>query len=139
MKHITALGLALVVGACTISQTVTPVAANRIDTLCVEENQRVAQAGFEPALIRQINGRGVATRRFSGEVPPDCRHVLSYTANWRWDFALYLVYAELTVTEGRQQVAQAIYDAKSGGLNFDKFGPTEEKLRVLVAELLPQS
>ncbi len=129
-----ALGAALVVAGCTISQSVDPV-AERPSEVCVVRNDRVHMDGFHAELVRQIEARGIAARSVESTVPADCRHLVTYTANWRWDLAMYLSYARIEVSEGGRPVGSAVYDATEGGANFDKFGPTTEKIAPLVAEL----
>ncbi|MEM7506470.1 MAG: Sbal_3080 family lipoprotein [Pseudomonadota bacterium] len=123
--------------ACSIKQDVRPVAAKPVDTLCVETNRDVAQPGFEPALVRQIAARSIAVQTVDRASREECATVMTYTANWRWDLALYLYYAELIVTDDSGEIGRAVYDAKQGGLNFGKFGRTEDKIQSLVTQLFP--
>ncbi len=72
---------------------------------------------------------------YSGAPPQDCRYRVSYEANWQWDMAMYLIYAQIDVFEGGRQVGSAICDARRGGANMGKSGATAEKIEPLVAEL----
>lgn len=128
------VAVALLVTGCTISQSVDPLAA-RPTEVCIARNETVHMGGFHEELARQIQARGIAVRSFEGAVPDDCRHRVSYTANWRWDLAMYLQYAQIDVFDEDQQVGSAVYDATMGGANFGKFGPTSEKIAPLVAQL----
>jgi hypothetical protein len=128
---------ALGASACSINRNVAPVQASGIDQLCIESNDKVLMKDFEPTLSRLIEERGVRTRFFSGARPEDCRHVASYVANWRWDFAMYLYYVRIEIFEDFRSVGLAEYDAALGGLNLDKFGSTEHKLRPLIEQLFP--
>lgn len=56
-------------------------------------------AGFEPELISLIEARDIRTRVYSNEKPEDCRYHLEYTANWAWDLAMYLTFADIRVYE----------------------------------------
>jgi hypothetical protein len=91
--------------------------------------------GFLPELKSQVESTGIKTRVFDGLPPADCVYHMEYDANWHWDFAMYLSFADLRVFEKNRMIGQAIYDARSGGLNFDKFGPTDQKLKSLTDEL----
>ena len=51
---------------------------------------------------------------------------------------MYLFFAELRVYENKNLIGQAIYDARSGGARFDKFGSTSEKLKGFTDELFAQ-
>jgi hypothetical protein len=128
------MSAALLVMGCTISQSVDPVAVRPAE-VCVARNDTVHMAGFHDELVRQIEARGIAVRSFAGALPADCRHRVNYTANWRWDMAMYLSYAQINVIEGDRPVGSATYDATQGGANMGKFGPTAEKLAPLVGQL----
>ena len=59
----------------------------------------------------------------------------TYTANWGWDLAMYMKYAEIKVYRGVALVGLAVYDATRGGGRPDKFINAENKIRELVDEL----
>lgn len=138
MRGLTAVAALAVLAGCTISQSVDPVKGAPITELCIQQNEAVAMEGFLPEVTRQIESRGIATRVYDGRTPDDCRHVMTYTANWRWDFAIYLEYARFDVRDGSQPIGSATYDATQGGLSGDKFGPTAEKIRPLMDRLFPR-
>lgn len=127
----------LALAACTISRNVAPVETAGIDVLCVEHNAKTHMADFEPTMIRLIEARGVKTRVYTDARPDDCRHTAVYSANWRWDFAMYLTYFRIEIFDDFKSVAVAEYDAALGGMNLDKFGPTEAKIRPLIEQLFP--
>ncbi|MDQ3027710.1 MAG: Sbal_3080 family lipoprotein [Pseudomonadota bacterium] len=129
------LSLAAVAGGCAITQTVKPVSATGITEICVKNNPQVIMADFSKELRSQIEKKGIRTTAYDGERPAVCRHHLEYTANWRWDMAMYLVFAEVSVYESGLLVGQATYDAHSGGGRLDKFGATGEKLRGMLDPL----
>ncbi len=91
--------------------------------------------GFHAELVRQIEARGIGARSYDGTVPAGCRYSVQYTANWRWDLAMYLSYAQVQVFDGSQLVGSATYDATQGGANMGKFGSTAEKISPLISEL----
>jgi hypothetical protein len=133
---IAAIAVALALGGCAINQTVKPVAATGITDLCIKNNPAVQMDGFLKELREQIQAKGIRTTTYDGERPASCKHSLDYTANWRWDLAMYLVFAQVNVYENGLLVGQATYDAHSGGFRMDKWGPTADKLRVLLDQLL---
>jgi hypothetical protein len=59
----------------------------------------------------------------------------TYTANWRWDLALYMAFAEIIVYAEGTKVGSAVYDSLHGGANMNKFINAEAKIRELVDEL----
>ena len=60
-----------------------------------------------------------------------CNAVAYYVANWRWDLALYMAYANIWIkdVETNEKIAQASY--RTGG-GLDKFIDAEEKIIELI-------
>ena len=135
VKSIAVTAAAALVAGCAITQSVKPVAATGITSICVKNNPQVMMADFPKELRSQVEARGIKTSSFDGNKPAGCRHHMEYTANWRWDMAMYLAFADLRVYEDGLLVGQATYDALGGGANFGKFGKTSEKLQPLVEQL----
>lgn len=129
--------LVTLTGGCAINTTVDPVSIgdDQISDLCIKSNPNVLMEGFLPELESQIKSHGITTHVFSGIPPTSCKYHLEYTANWRWDLAMYLSYAELRVYSNAGLVGQAEYDARYGGGRMDKFGPTANKLETLTRPL----
>jgi hypothetical protein len=91
---------------------------------------------FLPALRGELARHGIATTVY-GDAPPDaCAHRLEYEAEWKWDVAVYLRYADLRVYDGETLAGRATYDARGAFARLDKFGRTEDRLRTLVAALV---
>lgn len=132
---IAALAL-LPIAGCSIKQTVTPVPAQEIAEICVKRNNTVMMDGFLPAVQRQIEAHGIPTSVYELSPPARCQHTMDYTAQWRWDLAMFLWYAELRLYGGKDMIGRVEYDARSGGGRPDKFGTTEEKIGPLIKELL---
>ncbi|WP_372760534.1 Sbal_3080 family lipoprotein [Pseudoalteromonas sp.] len=61
----------------------------------------------------------------------DCQAIAYYVANWRWDLALYMAYANIWVNDAKtnEKIAQASY--RTGG-GLDKFIDAKEKIIELV-------
>ena len=68
----------------------------------------------------------------------DCAITSTYTANWRWDLALYMAYAEIKVYNNAKPSGQATYDSLRGGANMGKFIDAEAKITELVNALFPE-
>ena len=131
------VGLALV--ACSIKQNVRPVTSADLATreICIRENKTVRE-GFLEAYRQALESKGFSVRMLD----PDagiraCPLLTTYTANWRWDLALYMAYAELTVFRDGNEIGKATYDALMGGGRMDKFIKADEKVRELVNQLFP--
>ncbi|HEY1042861.1 MAG TPA: Sbal_3080 family lipoprotein [Telluria sp.] len=128
---------ALALAACTIQQTVQPVTQVVSKTVCVVENTGV-KPGFLEAYRRTLTGKGYQVR----QLPPtaaltECPVTSTYSANWRWDMALYMEYAEINVYNNAQPVGKATYDARSGGGNMSKFIDADKKVAELADKLFP--
>lgn len=122
---------------CSIVKKVEPApAGTRLGTIYVQKNNNVHMSGLHDELIAQLQGLGFAATTFEGARPPEAVNMLTYTANWRWDMAMFLVYFQATLLDGNKILGRAEYDAMMGGGRPDKFGKTAEKIRPLLIELL---
>lgn len=122
--------------ACAITQTVSPVEPFEGKEICVIENQSVVQAGFLPTYRQKLEGKGYTVRVLPADAKvTDCPVTSTYTANWRWDLALYMAYADLRIFTNGKQAGQATYDSLSGGANMNKFIKADEKIGELVDQL----
>jgi hypothetical protein len=125
---------ALALSGCSIKQTIDPI-KTPVSQVCIRDNPNVLMKEFEPELQRQIQEKGFPTKEYTGARPSECSHHLEYTANWAWDMAMYLTYAEMKVYDRSGLAGKAVYDARSGGGRLDKFGRTAEKIKPLIDEL----
>ena len=141
-RSISRTSLALVLAAvlpaaCTITSEVRPVEAP-IREVCIQDNPRVHMHGFGEEVRAQIAAKGITTRVFEGALPADCRFTVDYTANWRWDYAMFLHYAEINVYDRGAGIGRAVYDARGGAANLvEKHGHTAKKIRPLIDQLFP--
>ena len=132
------LAAALLTG-CAITQEVRPVGKLESREVCLIENPAVSQPGFLIAYRQALADKGYSVK----QLPPtatvnDCPITSRYTANWRWDLAMYMAFADIRVYREGQQVGQATYDSLKGGANMGKFIKGEEKIRELVNQLFPE-
>jgi hypothetical protein len=125
----------MVMSGCSIKRVVEPLAGGEVSEVCILDNPRIHMDGFQPELQNQISGKGYRTSIYQSQRPAHCSHFLEYTANWKWDMAMYLAYADLRVFDRTGLAGKATYDARSGGGRLDKFGGTAEKIRPLVDQL----
>lgn len=123
---------------CSITQVVEPVAENtKIDKIWIQHESKTHNEGLEPELANIINNAGFKTQIFnanSADNPGD--FVLRYSANWRWDLAMYLEYFKAEIYKGAKVVGSLTYNARNGGGNFGKFGKTRNKIEPLIIEML---
>lgn len=130
--------LALVAAGCSIDTRVAPL-QRPVSFACVRENPAVWSKQFLPELREQLARHGMQTEVFSGGVPSNCAVVVAYTAEWNWDLAVYLEYADITVTDVGgsfpREIGRVTYDARDGSARLDKFGSGSEKLAAIVDRL----
>lgn len=107
-----------------------------VGTIYVQRNANVHMSGLHDELLAQLKGLGFAVATYDGDRPKEARHVLSYTANWKWDMAMYLTYFQATLLDDSKVLGRVEYDANMGGGRPDKFGKTAEKIRPLLIDLL---
>lgn len=139
IHHIgTALSIALISG-CTITQTVNPVPPLDTNQICIIDNTAVRQ-GFGDAYKRALESKNYAVKVLpSSSALTECTVSSTYTANWRWDLAMYMAYAEINVFKDGQKFGNAVYSSMSGGANMGKFINAESKIKELVDLLYPGS
>lgn len=134
-----ALSLTAALGSCSITDAVEPVQrCDPIERVYVLRNESVHMGEFHDALCRAFEDQGVPTETVDGHLTDDMPITATYTANWKWDMAMYLSYFEVTLREDRRPIGRAEYDARSGSFNMSKFGRTEQKIRPLITELLAE-
>jgi len=132
------IAIALLSTGCAINQTVKPVEPFESRRVCVITNPAVIQPAFLATYSRVLNEKGYEVKELSaGSALTECPVTSTYTANWRWDLALYMVFADIKVYENGQQSGQATYDATKGGANMSKFINAETKIEELANQLFP--
>ena len=133
--------VALLLTSCgSIQQVVKPVVSSGSapQEICVIDNPKVRES-FLAAYRQTLVERGFAVRTLpAGSSVATCPLTSTYTANWRWDLALYLAYANLKVFQSGQLGGEALYDSLGAGASTSKFINTEEKIRELTSQLFPR-
>ena len=129
--------ITLLLAGCTITHSVEQVGNRNLPAvLCIAENDTVWSKEFLPWLETEFRRHGFETSVYHGTPPKECHLRATYWANWGWDLAVYLKYAEISLYEDATLVGRVIYDATGAFANMGKFGRTENKLRPLIDELL---
>lgn len=137
-KVLVIFSVLLATGCATPIQSVKPVSEVHQGTeLCIIENPDVRD-GFISTYKAALWDKGVNVKM----LPPhakksDCKLTSTYTANWRWDLALYMSYAKISVYRDDWLQGEALYDATASGGNFGKFIDAEDKIREMVNNLFP--
>jgi hypothetical protein len=107
-----------------------------VSTIYVENNPAVLMSGLLPEILTQLQAQGFQAISFTGPRPSQAIYYLTFTANWRWHWAMYLSYFHATFWKGTEVLGTAEYDARRVGPNPDKYGHTAEKIRPLLVGLL---
>jgi hypothetical protein len=137
MKQLALLSVALTLLGCAIHQRVDPVPRLESQEICIINNPAVRE-GFLLAYQRALTAKGFQTKILDKSAAPnDCPLTSTYTANWRWDLALYMAFADITVYANGKKVGQAVYDSLGGSGNLGKFINAEDKVNELVDQLFP--
>jgi hypothetical protein len=141
MKKICHFGILVfvmfVMSGCFIKQNIKPIASVETKEVCITENPRV-KGDFLSAYRQALADKGYQTIvKTERDTTAECGLVSTYTANWNWDFAVYLVYANIKVTKDGALQGEATYNARRAGGRFDKFIKAENKIRELVNQLYP--
>jgi hypothetical protein len=122
-----------------IEQNVKPVtfAAGESREVCLIENPAVSE-GFLDAYKSALSKRNLTIRMLpQGSALTACPLTLTYTANWRWDLALYLAYANLKVYRNGNLDGEALYDGMKAALDTGKFIKADAKIQELTDRLFP--
>lgn len=137
MKSAAVVLSVLVLSGCAITQNVVPVAKFEGKEVCIIENTRV-RAGFLESYKSALTAKGFTANMLPASATAGACPVLSnYTANWLWDGATYMAYAEINVLKNGEPAGKAVYDSRSGGANLGKFINADTKIRELVDQLYP--
>ena len=137
LRTVSAIICILGLTGCAIKREVSPVAMNtEIGKIFVQKNDAVHMEGLFDELISQLRLMGYEAEGFEGAFPQDAEFVMTYTANWNWDMAMYLTYFQANLFKNDDLIGSTTYDAKMGGMRFDKFGKTADKIRGPLEELL---
>lgn len=138
MKSLVILPGLFVIAGCAITQDVEPAPTTQGSEICIIENPDV-RATFLEIYRRELEKKGFKTRVIpTTSTLFDCPQTSRYTANWRWDFALYLAFADISVYEDGKRVGHVVYDSLQGDFNFGKFVHGESKIVELIDLLFPQ-
>ena len=127
----------IALAGCT-SVTVKPVDPSlSLKMVCIQENPKVMVDDFVTVLRDGFDRHAIATEVHSGQMPPQCEYVLTYTALRSWDMATYLSHAELRIEKAGRQIAYAEYHLNGkGGLSLTKWAGTKSKMDPVIDQLL---
>ena len=140
-----------VFAGCTTRQHITKLESPKPKQVCIVQHQAV-RPGVLEAIQEGLSRHGMQNRvvngayeqkhamwhpRFSPEQVSGCDALLFYVANWSWDLALYMRFANIWMTarDGTKRIAQATYDA-GGNIGPGKFIVARDKILELVDQMM---
>lgn len=126
--------LVSLVSGCSINKRIDPV-PKKLGSLCVEKNEDIFMSDYLGTLEKELASLNVPAKTVAPSESSKCQDVLRYKANWKWDFVMFLQYANFSVFRGDNRIGYGEYNAAGGGFNPSKWGSTEEKIRPILAEL----
>src|SRR5262245_15909260 len=128
--------LAIAAPGCT-SVTVRPVEpGTKLTHVCIQNNPKVLVSDFVPVVRDGLSRHRISSQVYAA-VPDTCRYVLTYSAWRHWDFAPYLVRAELHIEADGMVIAAAEYHLRgNGGWSPMKWQSTKTKMDPVIDQLL---
>jgi hypothetical protein len=130
------LPVALLEG-CAIHQNVRALDAVADTQVCVINNPAV-RPSVMAAYQQVLSAKGYTVRQLPESAAiTECKVTSTYRANWRWDLAMYMHYAEFRVFVDGKEKGVAVYDATHGGANPNKFIDADKKIAELINQLFP--
>ena len=128
---------ALLLGGCSIVQTVQPVPKFVGKEVCIIENPAVRSTVFD-VYKNSLIAKGYEPRKLAaGSSLITCPITSTYVANWSWDLAMYMYFADIKVYQDAKPAGEAVYDASLGSGNMKKFIKADAKIKELVDQLFP--
>ena len=100
---------------------------NKINTICIERNPKVAVSDFLDAVEHELAKRGIDSRVYLGTKPKDCQFNMEYTAFRGWDIKPFMDRAIIKVRKNNKIIGSATFN-QSNGFGFSKFDSTSKKL-----------
>ena len=134
-RSLVVLGTLLLCG-CAIRQTVTPISVDIGREVCIVRNDDVRESFLE-VYQQVLEAKGYRFRVVTKGEASACPVTSTYRANWSWDLALYMSYAQIKVYKDRREIGTAEYDSTRGSANLGKFIGASGKIEELVDQLFP--
>jgi len=139
MKYILGMVfLSIFFTGCSIKQEVKSIDSLDSKEVCIIKNDKVRDTFLEVYrnTLENKNYKVIVKEKNSND-DQVCSIKSTYIANWRWDLAMYMAYAKISVFQNDKLVGEALYDSLSGGANMGKFINADNKIKELIEELYP--
>jgi len=139
MKYVfsTLAGTFLILSGCT-TVDVRPIPASaKLDKICIEFNSEVNVEDFVSVMEEEFFSHGISSIVFHAERPKSCGFTLNYTVNRSWDFAPYMVDAQMIVNKDDAIIGSGHYHLRGyGGMSLMKWEGTHSKIDPVLDEML---
>ncbi|MDR1460619.1 MAG: Sbal_3080 family lipoprotein [Campylobacteraceae bacterium] len=126
--------VALGLSGCSTKQVINPVTNIEKKEVCITENKLVNGSFLQVFTNTLVEKNYQVTLKQAYDNIEDCYLVTNYTANWAWDLAIYMIYANIKVFEKGTLRGEATYDARAN-VGFGKYINGGDKVRELVRQL----
>ena len=150
-KILTVIFAVSILGGCAAKQQISQLGTPVPDNVCIVKHDAIKE-GVLVALQEEFQAHGMTPIIVSGtyelkhnlwqptwspEQVQACDALCFYVANWSWDLATYMSFANIWMTdkEGSAKIAQATYDATRVP-GFSKFINAEAKIKELTSKML---
>jgi hypothetical protein len=121
---------------CVNTQVAGGAARGAISKLYVVRNDNLHMSGMQPEVMKQIREMGINAELVTAPPAGDV-YYMTYTAHWQWDMAMYLHDFSAELHRGNATVGSIEYEVGPwDGLDLNKFGHTDDKIRPLLRQLL---
>jgi len=130
MKTLSMLALSLYLVSCstvTIDAKAISLQENKIKTICIQKNPKVAVSDFLDAVEHELAVRGIDSKIYLGVKPRDCQFSMEYTAFRDWDIKPYMDRAIIKIRKNNKIIGSATFN-QGYGFGFSKFDSTAKKL-----------
>ena len=105
--------------------------------ICFVANPAV-RGDFLEAYKEAVSNKGLRVKVISERAAVTaCPLTTTYIANWRWDLAWYMAYANIKVYRNGRLEGEALYDSLQAGASTSKFVQAKAKIQELTDRLFP--
>lgn len=105
-----------------------------IQHVCIQDNSNVAVGDFLQALRDGFDRHGISTEVFKDTKPANCEYVVTYLADTRWEWRVFLSDAEIRIEKDGRYVASASLHYGKWATGKDQ--STKEKIDPLIDKML---
>lgn len=139
MKYLVFLlaALTLCLSGCTVVSVRPIPTEDRITNVLIRENPKVPVSDFLDVLVEGFERHGISTKIVPESADLGNAYVVTYAAERKWDMAIYLANASISIQKEGHRIAHAEYHLRNGGgLSMMKWQNTKTKIAPVIDKLL---